>query len=279
DGVLVVDAPGLGVHARLDEVDLRLRVDGDRVRAAARTWMVPDASPLDITAELERASGDATAWIALRDADLAAWADLRVAGIAPLAGRGRVEAWAGLRGHRVDTVTVRGELDGLRLQGGPASARRDVELGDVALDARWAMAGDGWRLDARRLRVGAGDDAQSLDGLLVAGGRHRGLVADRIDAGALLALAPLAASLPPSVADWLREARPRGVLRDVEVVGEAGGPLRASAELEGLGFRVVGQAPGLSGLSGRLQGDAAGLVFTPDPGATVVFDWPAGFGP
>ncbi|HEY4528734.1 MAG TPA: DUF3971 domain-containing protein, partial [Luteimonas sp.] len=107
----------------------------------------------------------------------------------------------------------------------------------------------------------------------------RALVASRIDAGALLALAPLAPALPAAFVDWLRAARPSGVLRDVEVVGMAGGPLRASAAVEGLGFRVIGQAPGVAGLSGRVQGDADGLVFTPDTAATVVVDWPAGFGP
>ena len=279
DGVLAVDAPGLGLDARLHEVDLRLRVDGDRVRVAARAWMVPDASPIDITADLDRDSGDARAWLALRDADLSAWTALRAGGVAPIAGRGRLEAWADLRGHRVHAVTVRGELDGLRLQGGSAPTLRAVDLGDVALDARWAVVDGGWRLDARRLRLGAGEEAQGLDGLLVAGGRRRALVASRVDAGALLALAPLAPALPAPLADWLRKARPGGVLRDVLVVGEAGGPLRASAAVEGLGFRVIGQAPGLSGLSGRLEGDAAGLVFTPDPRATVVVDWPAGFGP
>src|SRR5690606_10908249 len=136
--------------------DLRLRVDGGRVRAAARAWMVPDASPLDITAELDRDSGDARAWLALRDADLSAWTELRAGGIAPLAGRGRVEAWAKLRAHRVQAVTVRGELDGLRLQGGAAPAPREVDLGNVMLDARWATLDGGWRVDARRLRLGAG---------------------------------------------------------------------------------------------------------------------------
>ncbi|MBJ6984815.1 YhdP family protein [Luteimonas sp. MC1750] len=280
DGVLVVDVPALGLQARLDEVDLRLRVDGDRVRAAARAWMVPGVSPLDITAELDRGSGDAQAWLALRRADLSAWTALRAGGIAAAAGTGRVEAWADLRGYRVARVDVRSELEGLRLQGGgDGPGAREVALGEVAVQARWTALDDGWRFDAPRLRLGASPDAQVLDGLLVAGGARRALLADRIDAGALLDLAPLVPGVPERLATWLAEARAGGVLHAVEVVGDAGGALRARARVEGLGFAAVGDAPGLAGLSGHLQGDAAGLVFTPDPAAPVVFDWPSGFGP
>lgn len=280
DGVLAVDAPGLGIDARLDEVDLRLRVDAGRVRAAARAWMVPGVSPLDITAELDRDSGDARAWLALRNADLSAWTALRAGGVGPVAGTGRVEAWVDLGGYRVSAVAIRGDVEGLRLQGGgEGGAAREVDLGDVGVDGRWTAVAGGWRFDAPRLRLGAGEDAQRLDGLLVAGGARRALVAARIDAGALLALAPLAPGLSDGLAAWLRDARPDGVLREVEVVGDAGGALRASAQVDGLGFAVQGDAPGVSGLSGRLRGDAAGLVFTPDPAATVVVDWPAGFGP
>lgn len=279
-GVLVVHAPGIGVQARLDEVDVRLRVDGERVRAAARAWMVPGASPLDIAAELDRDSGDARAWLALRRADLAAWSDLRVAGIAPVAGTGRVQAWVGLEGDRVSNVVVRGTLEGTHLQavrqGGTV---RDVDLGEVEVDARWSSIAGGWRLDAPRLRIGSGEGAQSLDGLLVAGGARRALVAERVDAGALLALAPLATGLPEGLSSWLAQAHPDGVLHAVQVVGDAGGALRASARIEGFGFAVVGDSPGMAGLAGHVSGDAYGLSFTPDPAVPVVIDWPAGFGP
>ena len=281
DGVLAVEAPGIGVQARLDEVDVRLRVDGDRVRAAARAWMVPGVSPLDITAEFDRASGDAKAWLALRRADLSAWSELRAGGVGPLAGAGRVETWVDLRGYRVASVTMRGEIQDLRMHGPArdAAAPREVDLGELGLDARWAAVDGGWRLDAPRLRLGAGQDAQVLDGLLLAGGARRALVAERIDAGALLALAPLVPAVPEALARWLAAARPGGVLHGVEVVGEAGGALRADARIEEFGFAVLGEAPGVRGLSGNLRGDAQGLVFTPDPEARVVVDWPMGFGP
>ncbi|GGK07266.1 YhdP family protein [Luteimonas terricola] len=281
DGVLVVDAPGLGIEVRLEEVHVRLRVDGNQVRAAARAWMVPGASPLDITAELDRASGDARAWLALRRADLSAWSELQAGGIGPVAGSGRLQAWADLRGYRIDSLVVRGELEGLRLRsdGGEASGARDVDIGELGLDARWAAVDGGWRFDAPRLRLGAGTAAQSLDGLLVAGGARRALVAERIDAGALLALASLAPAMPEGLAGWLREARPAGVLHDVEIAGAADGALRASARVEGFGFDVQGGAPGLAGLSGSIRGDASALVFTPDPDAVASIDWPMGFGP
>ncbi|NLA66788.1 MAG: TIGR02099 family protein, partial [Gammaproteobacteria bacterium] len=279
DGVLVVDAPGLGVGARLGEVDLRLRVDGARVRAAVRAWMVPGASPLDMAAELDRASGDARAWLALRDADLSAWSGLRAGGIGPTAGRGRLEAWADLRGYRVDSMLLRGELDGLRLRGGGEGGAREADLGRVALDARWTALAEGWRFDAPRLSFGAGAEAQALDGLLVAGGRRKALVAERIDAGALLMLASLSPEMPAELAAWLGEARPSAVLHGVELVGGPSGQLRAQARIEDFGFGVRGAAPGLSGLSGSLRGDAGALVFTPDPSAVASVDWPLGFGP
>ncbi|MEN1929274.1 YhdP family protein [Luteimonas sp. MJ250] len=283
DGVLEVSAPGLGIASRLGEVDLRLRVDGNRVRAAARAWMRPGVSPLDITAELDRDSGDARAWMALRRADLAAWSALRIGGIGPLSGSGRIQTWARLRGYRVESLTLRAALEGVRLEGGgdagTGGRAREVDIGPLDIDARWTALDGGWRLDAPRLRLGEGGDEHTLDGLLLAGGARRALVAERLDAGALLSLAPLLPSVPSPLVDWLREARPAGILHAVDVAGEAGGALRASARIEDFGFLPRGGAPGVSGLAGSLRGDAAGLVFTPDPQATVHVDWPMGFGP
>src|SRR3546814_18221853 len=46
-----------------------------------------------------------------------------------------------------------------------------------------------------------------------------------------------------------------------------------------MGFAAQGDAPGISGLSGVLDGDAEGLSFKFDPQATLRFAWPSGFGP
>ncbi|MBB1472128.1 TIGR02099 family protein [Luteimonas sp. MC1782] len=281
DGRLAVLAPALGIDAGLSEVDLRLRVDGARVRIAARAWMRKGVSPLDISAELDRGSGDGRAWLALRDADLEAWSGLRAAGVGAAAGTGRIQAWADLRGNRVTALQVAGKLDDVRLRGSAVAGGvpPSLDFGRVEIDARWSVVAGGWRFDAPRLRVGAGDDAQVLDGLLLADGARRALVADRIDAGPLLGLAALAGAMPPAVAKWLLDTRPGGVLRAVDVAGDASGRFRARAHVEGLRFDAVGDAPGVSGLSGTLSGDADGVTFEFDRQATLGFDWPRGFGP
>src|SRR3546814_15454136 len=76
----------------------------------------------------------------------------------------------------------------------------------------------------------------------------------------------------------LLDARPDAVLHDVTVAGVRGGALTAHARIEGMGFAAQGDAPGISGLSGVLDGDAEGLSFKFDPQATLRFDWPSGFG-
>ena len=45
-GRLRLDAPSLGLDTELPRIDLRLRVDGERVRAGARAWIDSAAPPL-----------------------------------------------------------------------------------------------------------------------------------------------------------------------------------------------------------------------------------------
>ncbi|MGH8076385.1 MAG: YhdP family protein, partial [Lysobacter sp.] len=112
DGQLAVVAPALGIDAHIPKVDLRLRVDGDRVRAGLRAWLNVDATPLDAALDFDRKRGDGNAYAGAKRAELAAWSSLlHVAGVTVEGGRGRAEAWAELRGHRVSQVTVDVALD------------------------------------------------------------------------------------------------------------------------------------------------------------------------
>ena len=288
-GRLAVDAPGLGLQARLPRVDLRLRVDGERVRAGLRAWAGAGSAPLDVTLALDRATGHGRMHAGSRDADLAAWSHwLQREGIAAESGRGRLDAWATLRDHRIHAFTVDAALQRVRLRGAPLRdtrglvSRPEVAFAEVTARARWQRTVAGWRLDAPSLRLRPGDAGAAnvehvLDGLLLAGGRHVALTAPRIDVGPLLAVAALSERLSPSLRHWLLEARPVARLSGVEFAA-SGGAARGQAGIASAGFAAAGDAPGVAGLAGRVAGDARGFVFTPDAGAQVRIDWPRGFG-
>ena len=177
-------------------------------------------------------------------------------------------------------VTAAVAIDGMRLEGAPLANGRATaaDLGRVQGLARWGLIDGGWRVDAPELRVGTGANAQSLDGLLLAGGRRIAVRADAVDAGPLLAVAALSDRLAPGLRTWLANARPQARLREVVVAGASGGALRARGHVEDFGFTATDGGPALDGVGGEVSGDANGLTFVPDPARTVRFTWARGFG-
>ncbi len=278
-GRLAIHAPSLGIQAQLPRVDLRLRVDGDRVRIGARAWIRDGVAPVQAALDFDRVAGEGRGHLLARDADLAAWSPLlHFAGAAVDAGTGRAEAWIRLHAHRVSEVQVEGAFEGVGLRGAPfadgKSAR--VQLRSLGLRARWRAVAGGWRLDAPRLRIDDGA-ARVLDGLSLGGGQRTGLRARRLDIGPLLQLAALGDRMPAGLRRWLVDAAPRGTATDL-VVAASGGALRVSARIDGVGFAPAGHAPGFTGLGGELRGDEAGFALRLDPRAPFRFDWPVGFG-
>ncbi len=280
-GALVIDAPSLGLQARIPRIDLRLRVDGKQVAAGVRGWVRPDADPVALALAFERGTGNGRVHLDLESGDVSAWAPLLgQAGITPTAGRGELQAWGELRGNRVVLVTTQLQLQGLALAGAPLAdgQRPEAAFDELRGRARWRLVAGGWRLDAPLLRVGDGQETQVLDGLVLAGGRRYALLAERIDAAPLVRVLALADRLPVDLRQWLTDAAPGATLSDLELVGERDGPLRAHGRLEQIAFRPVGDAPGLSGLAGTFEGDAQGWELALDAGSALRFDWPRGFG-
>jgi len=279
---LHVKAPELLLDITLPRIDLRMRVDGPRIRVGAHAWARIDATPFAMALDFDRASGDGRVYAGARKVDLRQFADtLQVAGIGLVSGRGRVQGWADLQANRVVGVHADAGLEGVVLRGAavPGAARVPVvEFGSVNLDARWAGSIRQWQAHAARLRIGDGEQRQVLDGIAVAGGQQFGLRAQKIDATPLLALLALSDRVPPGLRQWLQASAAGAVLEDVDMAGVRGGPLRVDARLRGLHFAPVGNSPGMRGIDAVLQGDADGVRLSLDPRATAAFDWPAGFG-
>jgi uncharacterized protein (TIGR02099 family) len=281
-GKLAVIAPSLGVDARIPRVHVRLRVDGDRVRAGVRAWPRLKATPLDAVLDFDRRKGDGRAYAGARQADLAAWSSLlKVQGIIVEGGTGRAEAWASLHDNRIASITVDTALDRVALRGAPLEAGTQAPrsgFDHVEARAHYRLISGGWRIDAPRLRIGRDAGTRKLDGLLLAGGERYALQAREVDAGPLLATLALSDKLSPGMRRWLLSSKPVVSLREIEVAGRRNGPLRAHAELRGLGFDPVGGTPGVHGLGGVVDGDGNGFTLRFDPQAEVSLDWPEGFG-
>lgn len=279
---LAVQAPSLGIDATVPRIDVRLRVDGERIRAGVRAWPHQGATPVDAALDFDRTRGDGRAYAGAMRADLAPWAPmLQAFGVRVVGGRGRAQSWAELRDHRIASVIVDAELADVALRGRPLAAGAPAprqRFGKVQALTRWQATADGWRVDAPTLRVGAGAGEQRLDGLLIAGGAQRTLQAERIDAAPLLATLALSDRVAPALRRWLLLARPQGALEQVAVAGRRGGAIHVDARLVALGFQPVGRSPGLQGLAGTLSGDADGFHLRFEPRAPVRFDWPRGFG-
>ncbi|GAB2516237.1 YhdP family protein [Lysobacter humi (ex Lee et al. 2017)] len=280
DGRLAVVAPELGIDLTVPRVDVRMRVDGDRVRAGVRAWPAANATPVDGVVEYRRASGDANVYAGAQRVDLARWSGaLKAAGVRVTGGRGRAEAWADVRDKRVTRVTARASLGEVTLAGAPLDGRAPAfDVGTLDVLGEWTAAAGRWSVALPRLRIGAGQREQTLDGLAIAGGGRFGLAAREVDAAPLLQAAALTDRMEPGLRRWIRAARPAGLVQELRMHGR-GEALRVEARVRRIGFARVGGSPGISGLAGGVLADTRGLEFDFDPTSPVRFAWPQAFGP
>ncbi|HSD17607.1 MAG TPA: YhdP family protein [Thermomonas sp.] len=279
---LQVSAPELDLDLRVPRIDLRMRVDGNRILVGAHAWLRDGATPIATALDYDRRSGDGRVYAGTRQADLREFAgSFDLAGVAPASGKGRLRAWGELKAHQIVGIRVDAALQDVVVRGAAVAVGQPPPtqaLGTLALDARWTGTIRQWRARAARLRLGAGEAEQVMDGLVVDGGQRYGLQASRIDAAPLLQSLALGEVLPAGMRGWLLASSAGAVLEDVDVRGVRAGALSASARIRGLHFAPVGNAPGMRGVDGWLQGDADGVRLRFDPQATASFDWPAGFG-
>lgn len=280
DGRLAVVAPAYGIDAAIPRIDLRLRVDGDRVRAGLRAWPRTGAPPIDGALDFDRATGDGRAYAGADNADLRDWADvLHAGGVRIDGGRGLARAWATLHDERVTEVIGEGRLADVRLDGAPLDgAVPRVVFDHVDAVGVWRIKDGRWSVALPTLRVQQAASRQVLDGLALAGGGSFELAARRVEVGPLLQAAALTDRLPEGTRRWIRQARPSGLVEDAHL-RSLDGHNQVDARLASVGFDRVGGTPGLRGIGGRLTGDADALQLDFDPASAIRFSWPQAFGP
>lgn len=277
---LRVRAPDLDIDMTVPRLDLRLRSGGGRTRAGLEGW-TGGGPPVSAVFDIDRARGDGTLYLAGQAVDLEAWSPvLGLSGVRVTGGTGRLQVWAQIAGQRVASVRAEAEFRNVRFEGerpipgaeGDEALLPRFELERLSAGLGWWAQPGGWRLQAPLLRFQAHDQTQVLDGLHLEGGDRVVVLAERIEAGPLLALAALSDRLPDGIRRWLHLARPTADISGLAYHGH-GDLARGRARLAGLGWRPVDTVPAFVGLGGDLLLDGEGMRLQLDP-SQVRFDWP-----
>ncbi|KAF1015940.1 MAG: hypothetical protein GAK31_01423 [Stenotrophomonas maltophilia] len=281
DGRLGIQAPALGLQTTLPRLDLRLRVNGDRLRVGVRAWASTGTLPLTGVLDLDRRDGSGEAWLGGDPVDFQAWSSLLGAGGMRLReGKGELNVWARLRDFRPVAVTTDSNLRDVRIDGAPLPdvAVPQLQLQRLQARVRWQQQADGWAVQAPRLRLQDANGTEQLDGLQLVVGRQVQVAAPQLSAAIALRALALSDRLDTGLRHWLYQARPSVQVRQFQLNGSRDGPLWAQGELQQLAFASIGDAPGLRGLAGHFDGDAEGFRLQLQPSQQLQFDWPTGFG-
>ncbi len=268
-----------GRDLRLDRVDLRILNDGRKHRFGALLHLADNTPPVAVACESHDQRGKC--YVSGRGMEPHRWIGAApFNGIHALAGTLTGEAWVDWSPDGID-LRVESQGDGLVLAGAEPVTFSDgdrieprayIPTCRVSMAARRGADGD-WSGDLMEWRNPdrSGEPAVALHVDLDAEGKSWKVSAPRLAIDALAPLAALVPELPPSLRLFLFESAPHGAIRNL--LAERGGRDLIEADLEGLAFRPGLKSPGLSGLSGRLLGDAEALVFSPSAGSELVFDY------
>ena len=264
--VVVSDAT-LGKHYTLRSPQLRVSLQGDRVRFGGSLQREGvDGASVHAVGDFRQGERAGKLWISADAAHLRPLLDgIGMAGYGVDHGKGRLSAWLGWRDGKLGSSIVRVDLDTLAVSASTGGAAQVASLHGLA---GIRASGDGYVLRW------AGDDGSAavlqLD--------HPDTPQLRVDALARrLQLAPLLPwlalkpDLAPSLSRWLGSGHPRGRLDRVTLHWTRAGGLRQLAVVfDGLGIDPVDKLPGLSALRGELRGDGEAFSLELPVQATAV---------
>ena len=174
-GRLGVHAPGIGIDTTLPRIDLRMRVNGDRLRVGVRACRCASAAADGGTGRGPcarqrpgRLGADPVDFMPGRPCWRPA-ARLRE-------GKGELNLWLTLRDFAPVALTTDSDLRDVRVDGAPLPgvAAPQLQLQRLQARLRWQRQADGWALQVPRLRLKTEDGAQQLDGLQLQIGKQLG---------------------------------------------------------------------------------------------------------
>ncbi|HJV28522.1 MAG TPA: YhdP family protein [Aromatoleum sp.] len=250
----------------LDEVDFRMRRSGGHYRFGLRARAPAElAQMVDLRGDLssstprEVASWAGQIFVAVDEADLGgwrSWVDYPV----PLTGRGGVRAWIGVERGTIDSLALNLALDDVHTVLGEGLPELDLQSVRGRFSGRRTSSGFDLSLAGLQLVTGDGVRVEPTDvGLTWRDATKEGtFTSNRLDFGAL---ARLTGHLPvdPAVRERLAAFEPRGRVEDVRVAWR--GPAdqlqawKVHARFFDLGLEPQGAIPGMSGMSGEVDGD------------------------
>jgi uncharacterized protein (TIGR02099 family) len=257
---------------QLRRIDARLSSVGARFRLGV-VARIDDGAPLQLVAELDQELRDGRVWIGGEQLSLAPWlGGTPLAGIEVMEARGDLGLWLEIRDRRLqgaqldatfEPLTLRGSVP-IELSHDPTStveARYGLDRARAAL--RWQRDGEGWH----ELDLDAGDARTALTGFRIEKQQALRLHAAEIELGPLANLAMLADRTAPALRRWLYLATPRGRVRELDLDWIDASSFRAAGELHGVGWQPAQRVPGLRGIAGRFDADAAAatLALRADP--------------
>lgn len=160
-----------------------------------------------------------------------------------------------------------GHIYGEKLKLGRLNDGKSLILNSIDADLLWRQAGDGWVLEADRVRVGVKQRGWSAGKLWMAK-HNKGLLA-RVGALNIAEMGALITAFnmeDESASGLIDKLQPQGVLRDIEIEfpvtaeGERQG-FELSARFYELGWQAMGRVPSVTGLDGaiRLEQDGGAI--------------------
>jgi uncharacterized protein (TIGR02099 family) len=281
---LSIEAPRHQVSLKIPRVDLRLRVSDKKIKAGLSAWADTNSAPLNAVFDLSRTGYDGKAWVGGKDLQMQAWSPLlKATGLSLKDGKGEANVWATLQQQRIVRLQATADVENIAILSSNLitldkvkTISPDARYDRLELNAAWSQNKNGWQFYAPKLQFHRNQKIASLNGLVIAGGNEIILKAPNIDLQPAFALLSLTDQMSPGLREWMVQAAPNARLSQVDLRGSRDGPWVGAMLVKDLQIDSVGDRPGLRGLSGRLQMDGQGGVFSIQP-TPIKFLWPTNF--